>query len=96
MKNDLLFETCIYNLAKELPVLRKMVGLTQKDMAEILDVSRQTITNIESGSTKMKWSLFLAIMFIFSLDHNTSEYLKTIDIPYSNIKEWLIEKRKED
>lgn len=73
-----------------------MVGLTQKDMAEILDVSRQTITNIESGSTKMKWSLFLAIMFIFSLDHNTSEYLKTLNIPYSNIKEWLIEKRKED
>jgi len=44
----------------------------------------------------MKWSLFLAIMFIFSLDHNTSEYLKILNIPYSNIKEWLIEKRKED
>ena len=64
-----------------------MTGLTQKDLADILGVSRQTITNIESGSSKMKWSLFLAIIFIFDLDYNTSEYLKTIDIPYTELKE---------
>lgn len=88
-----LFDTCINILAKELPVLRKMAGLTQKDLAEILGVSRQTITNIESGASKMKWSLFLAIMFIFDLYHTTSDYLKTMDIPYSEIKQWLISKK---
>ncbi len=82
-------------LTKELPVLRKMNGFTQQDLAEILGVSRQTVTNIESGAGKMKWSLFLAIMFIFSLDHATSEYLKTIDLPYPELKDWFIAKRGE-
>lgn len=45
---------------------------------------------------KIKWSLFLATMFIFSLDHNILEYLKNMDIPYAQLKEWLNEKRKEE
>ncbi len=97
MKNhNELFETCTSCLAKELPVLRKMAGLTQKETGELLGVSRQTITNIENGTVKMKWSIFLAAMFIFSLDRSTSEYLKTIDIPYEQLKNWLHEKRRED
>ena len=91
--NKDLLDSCISSLAKELPVLRKMNNLTQKDLAEILGVSRQTITNIESGSSKMKWSLFLAIMFVFSLDRTTSEYLRTLNMPYSELKEWLLMKR---
>ena len=94
-KNKELLGRCIEILTKELPVLRKMTGLTQKDLANILGVSRQTITNIESGAGRMKWSLFLAIMFIFDLDYNTSEYLKTIDIPYTELKEWFINERGE-
>ena len=54
--NNDFFEISVNCLAKELPILRKMVGLTQKDLGEILGVSRQTITNIESGTSKMKWS----------------------------------------
>ena len=97
MKNSQeLFKTCTSCLTKELPVLRKMAGLTQKDMGDILGVSRQTITNIESGVGKMKWSVFLAAMFIFSLDYNTSEYLKTIDMPYLQLKDWLHEKHREE
>ena len=95
MNNNELFEKCTECLKKELPVLRKMAGLTQKDLGEILGVSRQTITNIENGTGNLKWSLFLAAMFIFSLDHNILEYLKNIDMPYSQLKEWLNEKRKE-
>ena len=95
-KNSELFEVCTECLTKELPVLRKMAGLTQKDMGDILGVSRQTITNIESGAAKMKWSIFLASMFIFSLDNNTSEYLKTINLPYPMLREWLHEKQREE
>ncbi len=88
-----LLDFCVACLTKELPVLRKMNNLTQMDLAEIIGVSRQTITNIESGSSKMKWSFFLAVMFVFSLDHTTSEYLKTINMPYPELKEWLKNKR---
>ena len=94
--NNDFFEISVNCLAKGLPILRKMVGLTQKDLGEILGVSRQTITNIESGTSKMKWPLFLATMFVFSLDQTTSEYLKTRDIPYQQLKEWLHEKHREE
>lgn len=95
-KNIELFDSCTDCLTGEFPVLRKMAGLTQKDMGEILGVSRQTITNIESGTSKMKWSIFLASMFIFSLNHSTSEYLKTINLPYPQLKDWLHEKQREE
>lgn len=70
-----------------------MHHLTQKDLGDIIGVSRQTITNIESGKSEMKWSVFLALMFVFSLDNNSLEYLKQLDIPYAEIKKWLEEKR---
>lgn len=95
-KNKELFDSCTDCLAKELPVLRKMSGLTQKGLGEILGVSRQTITNIESGASKMKWPVFLATMFIFSLDQNTSEYLKILNLPYSQLKAWLQEKKRKE
>ena len=64
-KNKELFDSCTdYCLTKELPVLRKMAGLTQKDMGEILRVSRQTIINIENGTSKMKWPIFLDQPFL--------------------------------
>jgi len=53
-----LLDNCVSSLTKELSVLSKMNGLTQKDLADILGISTQTITNIESGSSKMKWSFF--------------------------------------
>ncbi|MBQ9986618.1 MAG: helix-turn-helix domain-containing protein [Oscillospiraceae bacterium] len=92
-KREELFKSCTEKLAKELPVLRKMNNLTQQDLGDIIGVSRQTIVNIESGKSAMKWSVFLAILFICSLDYQTSEYLKCINIPYAELKEWLIEKR---
>ncbi len=97
MDNEaVLIEKCISQLTKELPVLRKMNGLSQKTLADILGISRQTIANIENGTSKMKWSLFLAIMFVFSMDHNTAKYLKIMDLPYSELKEWLNEKSREE
>ena len=92
-QNQEIMKLCTEKLAAELPVLRKMHHLTQKDLGDIIGVSRQTITNMESGKSEMKWSCFLALMFVFSLDSNSLEYLKRLDIPYAEIKTWLGEKR---
>lgn len=86
-------EQCIQQLTDALPKLRKMNNLTQQDLAEIIGVSRQTITNIENGKTKMQWASFLAIMFIFSLEKNSMDYLTELDIPYDELRNWLIDKR---
>ena len=72
--------------------MRKINNLTQKDLGDIIGVSRQTVTNIESGKSEMKWTTFLAIMFVFSLDHGSVEYLRRLDIPYAEISNgWLKE-----
>lgn len=89
-----LLERCTECLSKELPMLRKMNHLTQTQLGHIVGVSRQTITNIESGKSKMKWTIFLALMFIFRLDRESAEYLKQIDIPYDEVRQWLTMDRR--
>lgn len=93
MEEKELLAKCTEILSKELPVLRKICKLTQQQLGDIVGVSRQTITNIESGRFEMKWSLFLALMFLFGLDDDSSKYLKRIDIPYDEVKKWLINTR---
>jgi len=91
--DDAFLKKCTQILVQELPTLRKMNNLTQKDLGDILGVSRQTITNIESGKTEMKLIHFWAIMYVFSLSSDSLEYLKKLDIPYKELKMWLIEKK---
>lgn len=86
-------EKCVKELTEVLPVLRKMNNLTQQDLGEIIGVSRQTITNIESGKAKMQWPVFLSLMFIFSLEKSSQKYLLDLDIPYDEIRQWLFNKR---
>ena len=92
-EHEHMLKECTKQFAKELPVLRKMNNLTQKDLGEIVGVSRQTITNIENGKTNMQLTLFFAMMFVFSLDNDTGDYIKRIDIPYDELKMWLKQKR---
>ena len=40
-------------MVEHLPVLRKINNLTQKGLGEVIGVTRQTITNIESGRSEM-------------------------------------------
>ncbi len=87
-----LLSSCTEKLTKELPVLRKMCNLTQKKLGDIVGVSRQTITNIESGKCEMKWTLFLALILLFSLDKNCATYIKEMDIPYQKVKDALASK----
>ena len=83
------------NIKQGIACIEKNKQFNAKDLGDIIGVSRQTVTNIESGKSEMKWTTFLAIMFVFSLDHGSVEYLRRLDIPYAEIKQWLAEKRGE-
>lgn len=77
---------CYEEVAKSMPVMRKMLGLTQKDLAERVGVSRQTIATIENTLSFKKWRTFLAVMFVFYFPEKTREYLANLDIPYAELK----------
>lgn len=89
MNEEELFDISIRVLTKNLPILRKILGLTQSELADIIGLSRQTVVNIENGNQKMKRTTFMAIMYLFSLNHKTAVLLESIDIPYKQLKKWL-------
>lgn len=49
-----------------LSTLRKVAGWSAEHLAEILDVTRQTIVNLETGQTKMTKIQYLAFRTIFN------------------------------
>lgn len=89
MNEEELFDISIQVLTRYLPILRKILCLTQSELADIVGLSRQTVVNIENENQKMKRTTFMAIMYLFSLNRKTAFFLETIDIPYKELKKWL-------
>ncbi len=58
-----------------LPLLRGRLGMTQEELGKVSGVSRVTISQIESGRTKMNWLHFSALMMICIVDRNAKELL---------------------
>ncbi len=50
---------------------RKKQGMKQKDRAERISVSEQHVSPIETGSTKLSLSTFVAIVNVLDIDCNT-------------------------
>ena len=63
-------------LTEELPVLRAKIGLSQEDLSNIIGISRQTYSTIETGKKKMTWNTFLSLLFVFSNNEKTAPLLK--------------------
>ena len=57
-------EKLISLLVDELPVLRAKIGLSQGELSDIIGVSRQTYSAIETRKRKMTWNTFLSIVLV--------------------------------
>ena len=66
----------INKLLGELPVLRTMLGLSQDELANLLGISRQTYSSMETKRRKMSWPLFLSLILIFDYNEQTHEHLR--------------------
>lgn len=67
-------------LTEHLPKLRRLLNLTQDDLARLSGLSRVTISQIESGKVKMNWLHLNAILFICNANIKTKEYLYTNNV----------------
>ena len=63
--------------AKEIKMLRKKLGLTQRDFARLLDCSKPTVERLEREGTVTKGPMALLIKL---LDRDT-EYIHSLEIP---------------
>ena len=66
-------------LRNELPVLRAKARVSQEEIAEIIGISRQTYSSIETGKREMSWTTFLALFAYFQNNANTNNMLNGID-----------------
>lgn len=68
-------EQLIGILTEELPVLRAKVGLSQDDLSNIIGISRQTYSSIETKKRKMSWNVYLSLILVFDNNEKTREML---------------------
>ena len=66
----------IDRLIDELPVLRTKLGLSQDELASVLDISRQTYSSIETKRRKMSWSIYLALILLLDNNDQTHDFLR--------------------
>ena len=73
-------EKLIANMTKNLIMLRTCLGFTQEELANKIGLSRSTIMAIENNRSKMTWTVFLALMLLFSKHEETDKLLNVLEI----------------
>lgn len=68
-------EALMSRLADELPVLRAKLGSSQAELAELIGISRQTYSMIETRKKEMGWSVYLSLILVFSSNPKTISLL---------------------
>ena len=84
-------------LTEDLPVLRAKIGLSQEDLSEIIGVSRQTYSSIETKKRRMTWNVFLSLILVFDNNEKTSGLLNMIGAFPDQLRSVInIDKRRDD
>lgn len=65
-------------LAESLPGLRASIGVSQKEIATLLGISRQSYSSIETGKKKMSWITYMALIMFFGYNDKTKNMIKRI------------------
>lgn len=71
---DFLIDT----LTDELPVLRARIGIKQEELSDILGISRQTYSAIETKKRKMTWNMFISLLMFFTQNKKTAPVIEMI------------------
>ena len=65
-------------LTEELPALRAKIAITQEDLSEIVGISRQTYSAIETKKRRMSWNVFLSLIMFFTHNDKTAPIIESI------------------
>ena len=75
-------------MASNLPALRKSCGLTQSQFAELIGVSRSTVTAVERKKD-MSWNVFVSSLDVLSRHSASKMFLGALDLDIAGIEEYL-------
>ena len=82
-------------LAKNLPVFRAKLGITQIELAQRVGITRQTLNSIESGKREMSWITFVALTLLFDKNEETKALLSIINIYTNELNDFLMFNKRE-
>ena len=86
----------IKRLTNELPVLRAKIGVSQDELSNIIGISRQTYSAIETGKRQMSWNTFLSLVLVFGCNEKTSAMIDGMRIISPELSEVInINNRKD-
>ena len=72
-----------------LPMLRARLGLSQEDLAQRIEMTRQTISAFESNQRKIPWSVFLAFLMLFTGHPTTRKLLEVMELYTQELEKFL-------
>lgn len=73
-------EELIEKFIFELPILRARVDMTQDEISEMIGVSRQTYSSIETKKRKMSWCQYMSLLFVFYYNPATKEAVENAGV----------------
>lgn len=73
----------------ELPVLRARIGMTQDEISEIVGISRQTYSSIETRKRKLPWTTYMSLLFVFYFNSDTRESIESAELFPEDLKKTL-------
>ena len=93
--NDTDREQLIKLLTEELPVLRAKIGLSQSELSNIIGVSRQTYSAIETKKRKMTWGTFISLVLFFEHNEKTRPLLISVGAFPASLEQMLNANKRE-
>lgn len=76
-------------LAASLPMLRAKIGISQAELADMVEITRQTVSAFESEQREMPWNMFLAFMMIFTSNPVTKRLLEAMEIYNEDFSQFI-------
>ena len=67
-------------MADNLPMLRAKLGLSQTALANVIGVTRQTVSAMENKTREISWPNFLSLLFLFTQNEETRQLLPVLGI----------------
>ena len=76
-------ELLISKLTDELIFLRTKLGLSQDELSNLIGISRQTYSTLETKKRTMSWGTYLSLILIFDNNEQTHDIIRDTGIfPY--------------
>lgn len=76
-------------MSENLSVLRAKINLSQEELADVLGVTRQTISAIENEQRNMSWPIFLSLILIFLKNKETKRLIVLLGIYTKELSDFI-------